>query len=112
MVNITRIAISLASLLCLANAAPVEERGLLSNSKYIVTLKDGISASDLTTHLAWVKKITSGGLLKRSTGSLLNTINIEGFNAYVGSFDLVTLALIKANSMVYTKAPRPQTTLL
>jgi oryzin len=104
MVNISRIAISVASLLCLVNAAPiesaaVEERGVLSN-KYIMTLKSGISASDLKTHLDWVKKITAGGLLKRSTGTLGSSISINGFNAYTGEFDAVTLALIKANSMI------------
>jgi oryzin len=105
MVNVRRIALSIAAFLPLLTlAAPTErqqrKREVVPN-KYIVTLKDTVSASEVEYHLGWVQSVHSRSLTKRATAGIEKTYNISNFNAYAGEFDDATIAEIQLNPQVF-----------
>lgn len=98
----------LLSLGALTIAAPFSNHTSLGNpalsgttvrGKYIVTLKHGLTARDLESHVGWVNRVH-----KRSMDGHKNSSAIAGgvhktfdnLNAYVGEFDNKTLEQIKS----------------
>lgn len=76
-------------------------------NKYIVTLKPGVSASSLKTHLTWVDAVHKRSLARRDssytdtdTTGVDQVYNIKDFNAYAGSFDSETIKEIEASQDV------------
>ncbi|TWU76115.1 Basic amino-acid permease [Metarhizium rileyi] len=71
--------------------------------KYIVTLKDGITASDFNVHMNWVRDVHRISLLRRGRRNLRGverTYAVGNFNAYAGHFDEETLEIIKNSADV------------
>ncbi|KAK9416367.1 putative Peptidase S8/S53 domain-containing protein [Seiridium unicorne] len=102
MVNFRRIATTLTALLPLASAAPTQtqQKREVVPGKYIVTLKDSASTSDVESHLGWVQSVHARSLKKRQTAGVEKTYNINTWNAYAGEFDDATIEEIKANADV------------
>ena len=101
MANLRRLAVFIGALLPAAFAAPAPARGPVQEvipGKYIVTLKEGISAEAVDSHLSWVTDVHKRSLSKRSTVGVEKTYGIgKDFNGYAGEFDESTLDEIKKN---------------
>lgn len=100
MVNFRSLATTLTALLPLALAAPTEKQQSKREvipGKYIITLKDSVSAE---SHLGWVQDVHSRSLSKRQTAGIEKTYSIDSWNAYAGEFDDETLEAIKASDDV------------
>ncbi|EFZ02826.1 peptidase S8 family protein, Pr1J [Metarhizium robertsii] len=99
---------TLASLLVaalpLGNATP--QAGSAANlvpDKYIVTLKDGISANDFNFHMNWVRDVQvarAGHRRGLNFRGVEKTYGVGNFNAYAGHFDEHTLEAIRRNADV------------
>ncbi|KAI1871044.1 hypothetical protein JX265_006084 [Neoarthrinium moseri] len=102
MVNIRRIVLSLTALLPLTSAAPTQkqQKREIIPGKYIVTLKDSASTSDVESHLGWVQSVHARSLTKRQTAGIEKTYSINSWNAYAGEFDDATIEEIKASADV------------
>lgn len=126
MANLRRLALFLGAFLPAALAAPTPAEQLAARevipNKYIVTLKEGVEASDFESHLSWVNDVHSRK--KRDVSGVDKEFHIGSFNAYVGEFDEETIEEIKSNPdvsvpnffdsvarsweiKVYLPAPRP-----
>ncbi|KAK3376533.1 oryzin precursor [Lasiosphaeria ovina] len=73
--------------------------------KYIVTLKPGVSLSDIRTHLNWVTDVHSRSLSRRDSKGVENVYSIRDFNAYAGSFDAATISEIQRSDQVAAVEP-------
>ncbi|KAK3317206.1 oryzin precursor [Cercophora scortea] len=91
----------LAGALLPAIASPINrrERNVIPN-KYIVTLKPGVSTSDINTHLDWVNVVHSRSTARRDTTGVDKVFNINEFNAYAGTFDPATINVIRNSDQV------------
>lgn len=100
MVNIRRVAFSLAAVLPLTSAAPTQAQKRAADvipGKYIITLKEGVDSS---THLNWLESVHARSLSKRDTAGIEKTYSIASWSAYAGEFDDETLEQIKSNEDV------------
>ncbi|KYK57494.1 serine protease protn [Drechmeria coniospora] len=109
MVNLKNIAVAATTLLAYAGAAPfVSETGEFKTSaktskvipgKYIITLKDGLQARDLDSHLDWVNGVHKRGLSASQFKGVERTYNGKhiNFRGYAGHFDQATVAEIRKN---------------
>ncbi|GAB0132377.1 subtilisin-like protease [Epichloe bromicola] len=100
MVSFRRLATLLvAALLPLGHASPLPETRAASvvEGKYIVTLKDDISAAALGGHMNWVRDVHENSLGRRqlSFAGVEKTFGVGNFNAYAGHFDADTLERIR-----------------
>jgi hypothetical protein len=86
----------------LASAAPTQtqQKREVIEGKYIITLKDSASTSDVESHLGWVQSVHARSLGKRQTAGVEKTYNIDTWNAYAGEFDEETIAEIEASADV------------
>lgn len=84
-----------ATFLSLTTAAPLAEpaAGTIIADKYIVMMKPGTAAADITSHLNWVTKKVSTGI-ERTFGGHYN------FNGYAGTFPRAVVDLISADPNV------------
>ncbi|KAL7620538.1 hypothetical protein AAE478_009533 [Parahypoxylon ruwenzoriense] len=101
MASLRRLALFIGALLPAAFAAPTapiaqQKREVIPN-KYIVTLKEGITAETFKTHLNWARDVHSRSLSKRDTVGIEHEYHISNFNAYAGEFDKETLEQIKVH---------------
>ncbi|OLN81886.1 Alkaline proteinase 2 [Colletotrichum chlorophyti] len=62
---------------------------------YIITLKESLLESALTSHLNWVNGIHSRSLDKRQFPGAERTFSFNKFRAYSGKFDAATIEAIK-----------------
>lgn len=100
MVSFRRLATLLvAALLPLGHASPLPETRAASvvEGKYIITLKDEISAAALGGHMNWVRDVHENSLGRRqlSFAGVEKTFGVGNFNAYAGHFDADTLERIR-----------------
>ena len=106
MVNFRRIALALSGLLPLIAAAPVANRqndgSVNVENKYIITLKSGVSARDIESHLSWVSDVHKRSLARRDLAGVEKTYDIGDFHGYAGSFDEETIEQIKNSPDVST----------
>ncbi|EGX91264.1 alkaline serine protease Alp1 [Cordyceps militaris CM01] len=79
-------------LAALGTAAPAPSGG-----KYIVTLKDGATASKVESHLQWVNDVHARSVGRRdlNLNGVEKTYGIGSFNGYAGNFDAATIEEIK-----------------
>lgn len=104
MVALKAITFALAGLLPYVSAAPSPvqgrgEHGQPIAGKYIVTLKSGLPANEMESHIGWV----SARLIGQNIAGVERVYNVQGqngFRGYAGSFDEATVALIKQDSKV------------
>ena len=101
MVNFKRITLALAGLVPFIAAAPVaneqSDNSVNVDNKYIVTLKSGVSARDIESHLSWVTDVHKRSLTRRDLAGIEKTYDIGDFHGYAGSFDEETIEQIKNN---------------
>ncbi|KAH6652438.1 subtilase [Truncatella angustata] len=105
MISIRQLTVALGALLPAIFAAPTgtqQSKREVIPGKYIITLKSGVTVSDVSSHLNWVSDVHRRSLSKRDTAGVENTYNISTWNAYAGEFDDATIAEIKANPEVAT----------
>lgn len=97
MVGIKTLAGLLLAALPFGTAAPAPSGG-----KYIVTLKEGVSASKIESHLAWVHDVHARSIGRRdlNLNGLEKTYEIGKFNGYAGNFDAATIQEIRNNPEV------------
>ena len=103
MVGFNTLAVLVAALLPAVFAAPVETRGPVVEAipdSYIITLKSGLNARDLESHLGWVTDIHSRSLNRREFVGVKKTYSINNFHGYAGTFDPVTIETIKNSPQV------------
>ncbi len=83
-------------------AAPVFDKrtGQVVPGKYIVTLKPGVSTSEVQSHLSWVTDVHARSLSGRDASGVDKIYSINTFNAYSGSFDDATIAQIQGSEQV------------
>ncbi|KAK3688973.1 oryzin precursor [Podospora appendiculata] len=87
-------------------ASPVNRRARdVIPNKYIVTLKPGVSTSDINTHLDWVSVVHSRSTARRDTTGVDKVFNINEFNAYAGTFDAATIDVIRNSDQVAAVEP-------
>ncbi|KAM3544828.1 Alkaline protease 1 [Beauveria bassiana] len=84
-------------LAALGAAAPAPSGG-----KYIVTLKDGVTAGKVASHLQWVNDVHARSLGRRdlNLNGVEKTYEIGSFNGYAGNFDAATIEEIRNNPEV------------
>lgn len=104
MIAIKNIALVLAAVLPLGNAAPAPAHEQVNAraseaipGKYIVMLNPGTADSDVEAHLSWVSDVHARSLTRRETAGVEKTFNISDFSAYSGAFDDATIEQIKEN---------------
>ncbi|KAK6215760.1 subtilase [Colletotrichum tabaci] len=68
-----------------------------ADNSYIITLKDNLGLTSLTSHLAWLTGIQALSLDKRQFTGTERTYSFGGFRAYSGKFDDATIQLIKSS---------------
>ncbi|KAF3932371.1 Oryzin [Dactylella cylindrospora] len=98
-------------------SSAVPQAGLVPGKKYIVVLKDTITAQELHDHTIWAGKVQTRNLRKRQEqGSPISielmgvekTFNINKFKAYAGAFDQDTLDEIEGSEEVeYIEEDQP-----
>ncbi|KAK6068259.1 alkaline proteinase [Seiridium cupressi] len=101
-----RLTLVLAALLPagLASPTPVSQqfkREVISG-KYIITLREDVAVSDVSSHLNWVSDVHRRRLNKRTTVGIENTYNISTWNTYAGELDDETIQQVKDNPEVAT----------
>ncbi|RYP45580.1 hypothetical protein DL768_008095 [Monosporascus sp. mg162] len=94
MATLRNFALFLGALQAAALAAPTKQ---VIPGKYVITLKGGISAHDVESHVGWVRDAHKRSLGSRSAKGVEKTFHIKDFNAYAGEFDEETLELIRSN---------------
>lgn len=96
----------LAAILPAVLGAPVQETRRAAQKipgKYIVTLKDGLSDSQVAAHTFWATEVHARRLARRDPNErdlpagILKRYKIESFNAYAGAFDDLTIDEIRNN---------------
>ncbi|KAL8337736.1 hypothetical protein RB601_006826 [Gaeumannomyces tritici] len=106
MFNIRNLVVLAAALVPFGAAAPVEtaaapEPVIDTANKYIITLKPGIAAPDLQSHMRWVGDVHRRNMLARRDADPLpgvsDELSIKDFHAYVGTFDEATIEAIRNN---------------
>jgi oryzin len=106
MVRLTSLAVLAAALLPCIFGAPVqneEKRDVTIEAvpgSYIITLKSGLNARDLESHLGWVNEVHARSLGRREFGGVKKTYTINTFHGYAGSFDAATIEVIKNSPQV------------
>ncbi|GJC92040.1 alkaline proteinase [Colletotrichum higginsianum] len=73
--------------------------------KFIVTLKSGISARDLDSHLSWVDAVHKRSLDRRDTTGVEKKFNVGKFSGYSGHFDDATVEELRNNPDVVEVEP-------
>lgn len=68
--------------------------------KYIITLKPGVSSSQVDSHLSWVADVHTRSLSRRESSGVDKVYSINEFNAYSGSFDVATISKIEESEQV------------
>ena len=108
----TRLALALAAVLPVINAAAVPRQASpeVVEGKYIVLLKPELDAEAVQAHTSWATEIHARSIEKREDGAdapagIEDTYGYKGFNAYAGSFDEATIAEIKASDEVISVEP-------
>ncbi|RYO92998.1 hypothetical protein DL766_005223 [Monosporascus sp. MC13-8B] len=94
MVSLRSFAVLLSALQAAVLAAPTKQ---VIPGRYVVTLKGGISARDVESHVGWVRDVHKRSLGSRGVKGVEKTFHIKDFNAYAGEFDEETLELIRSN---------------
>lgn len=106
MLGFANLAALLLAALPMAAAAPAPAAG--GSGKYIITLKDGISAHDVDSHLGWVNDVHARSIGRRDLQ--LDGVNVKydigSFSGYAGEFDAATIDEIR-NSPEVGSAPPP-----
>ncbi|POR33185.1 Alkaline proteinase [Tolypocladium paradoxum] len=113
MVNFKNLAVAATTLFSYALAAPfvaensqiqsTGQHGSSIEGKYIITLKSGLQARDLDSHLEWVSGVHKRGLsAQQFKGVELTYAGKYNFNGYAGHFDAATIAEIRKNPDVAT----------
>lgn len=107
MINVRNIAVLLGALLpaVLAAPAPITKRDDIIPGKFIVTLKPGVDAAAVESHLTWVNDVHKRSFAKRDTAGIEKKYEIKDWKAYAGEFDEATIAEIKANPDVALVEP-------
>ncbi|TQV98638.1 hypothetical protein V2A60_007645 [Cordyceps javanica] len=84
-------------LAAIGTAAPAPSGG-----KYIVTLKNGVTASSVESHLQWVSEVHARSVGRRdlNLNGVEKTYGIGSFNGYAGDFDAATIEEIRNNPEV------------
>ncbi|KAK5996802.1 Alkaline protease 1 [Cladobotryum mycophilum] len=105
MVVLKNLAVLLAAALPFGAASPVPnqeraEAAINVEGKYIVTLKPGLSAGAVNSHLQWVGDVHARSLSSRDLAGVEKKYSIGSFQAYAGAFDAATLEEIKKNPQV------------
>lgn len=103
MFNIRNLAVLAAALVPFGVAVPVETApevvDIDTTNKYIITLKPGIAARDVDSHLSWVGGVHRRNMLARRDAEPLAGVgekfDIKDFHAYVGTFDEATIEEIR-----------------
>ncbi len=77
--------------------------GAAEEQKYIVVLKDGISARSVDSHIAQAHSIHTNSIGRRDLNlpGIENTYSIGDFQGYYGTFDNDTVAKIQDLPEVY-----------
>ncbi|RYP14718.1 hypothetical protein DL765_006188 [Monosporascus sp. GIB2] len=104
MVSLRSFALLLSALRAAARAAPTKQ---VIPGRYVVTLKGGISARDIESHVGWVRDAHKRSLGSRDVQGVEKTFHIKDFNAYAGEFDEETLELIRSNPDASSWSPQP-----
>ncbi|KAF2129685.1 subtilisin-like protein [Dothidotthia symphoricarpi CBS 119687] len=107
MINVRRLALYIGALLpaVLAAPAPITRRDDIIEGKYIITLKPGVDANGVESHLNWVSDVHKRSFAKRDTVGVEKTYAIKDWKAYAGEFDDATIAEIKASPDVALVEP-------
>ncbi|UNI25020.1 Oryzin [Purpureocillium takamizusanense] len=76
-----------------ANASPVPS----GSGKYIITLKSGIAARDIDSHLEWVGDVHARSIARRGLdlAGIGKKYEIGSYNGYSGQFDAATIEEIR-----------------
>ncbi|WEW55392.1 serine-type peptidase [Emydomyces testavorans] len=92
-----------------ANPIPQEDRDIIPG-QYIVTLKDGLTNTDIESHKAWVASVHRSNLAATGQSGIesegiRNIFQIHNLNLYSGSFDAKTAEDIKRSPYVKSILP-------
>ncbi|OLN90169.1 Alkaline protease 1-like protein 3 [Colletotrichum chlorophyti] len=107
MVNFRNFAALVAALVPFGAAAPTpyDDPTPDVTGKFIVTLKSGISARDLDSHMNWVDAVHKRSLSRRDTAGVEKKYKIGKFSGYSGHFDDATVEELKNNPDVVEIEP-------
>ncbi|KAI6352180.1 hypothetical protein MCOR25_009513 [Pyricularia grisea] len=99
MFHLKNLAVFLAALAPFAAGAPVEKEPEVNVAgKYIVTLKPGIAARDIESHMGWVNSVHKRNVADgKNVAGVEQKFDILDFHAYAGEFDDATLEEIRNN---------------
>jgi oryzin len=108
MVGFKRVVLLYTAILPWTGASPVQSAAIeqevveefQTEDRYIITLKDGIGARDLHSHVGWVNGVHSRSLNRRSFAGVKETYSINRFHGYSGHFDSDTIEAIKQSPEV------------
>jgi hypothetical protein len=101
MVNFSTVLVATAILIPLGLAAPqARADSEPSAGRYIVTLKKGVSLSNVTSHLGWVNATHKRSLTSYKTAGVSKTFTIGSFCAYAGEFSASTINEIRKDGQV------------
>lgn len=91
-----------AALFGAVTAAPAPRDGDVIEGNYIVTLKSGISQSDVESHINWVGDVHRRSLGRRDLKGVQRTFDSANydFHGYSGEFDAETIEEIQKNPNV------------
>ncbi|KAH8848538.1 hypothetical protein MCOR27_006051 [Pyricularia oryzae] len=97
MLHLKNLAVFLAALAPFAAGAPIDkEPEVKVAGKYIVTLKPGIAARDIESHMGWVNSVHRRNVADgKEVAGVENKFDILDFHAYAGEFDEATLEEIR-----------------
>ena len=107
-----RLLLLAAALLPVALGAPVQTEDKRDakiqaiEGSYIITLKSGLSARDLESHLGWVSDVHERSLGRRGFNGVAKTYSVHNFHGYAGSFDAATIETIKNSPQVCLSSSR------
>ncbi|EHA53404.1 alkaline proteinase [Pyricularia oryzae 70-15] len=97
MLHLKNLAVFLAALAPFAAGAPIDKEPQVKVAgKYIVTLKPGIAARDIESHMGWVNSVHRRNVADgKEVAGVENKFDILDFHAYAGEFDEATLEEIR-----------------
>ncbi|TDZ40795.1 Alkaline protease 1 [Colletotrichum trifolii] len=89
MVNFINFAAIIAAIAPFAAAAPARQAGSVPSveGKFVVTLKSGITAREVDSHMKWVDNVHKRSLGRRDTAGVEREYSIGSFHGYSGHFD-------------------------
>lgn len=103
MIALSLLAVTLSAPLVVASPIPGgKDVGPSVSNKYIVTLKSNANATDVSSHVSWVKRVHARSIAKRDEDGV-DKVWDDSFKGYSGEFDVETVKEIMKNEDVRTE---------